>query len=59
MPCPETPHWCGRHRQPDPFCNAPHPDDEDVFCRRQSGHDGDHSACTFSIMTPATWRETL
>jgi hypothetical protein len=67
--CPEhgVNHWCGRHSRPDPFCGAPHPDPRyhhtdrlghdicDVFCRLLRGHDGEHSAFTWSVSTPDFW----
>lgn len=45
------------------FCSAPHPDYPSdtqapggpVWCRRQGGHDGPHSAYTFSIAVPEEW----
>jgi hypothetical protein len=36
------------------FCSSPHPS-EHVWCRRQPGHAGNHSAFVFSISTPEEW----
>ena len=40
------------------ICLAPHPGDPGVKCRRLAGHDGEHSAFTYSIRTPTTWTVT-
>lgn len=40
------------------FCSAPHPDAPGVWCRRQLGHPGDHSAFIFKISTPESWPTT-
>lgn len=36
-----------------PFCGSPF--DTEVFCRRLTGHGGDHSAFRHAISTPHTW----
>lgn len=45
-----------------PFCNAPHPTREDVWCRRWPDHpdrDSDgHSAFVHSISEPEYWEST-
>lgn len=42
-----------------PFCNAPHPTREDVWCRRWPGHedrdDYGHGAFIRSIIRPEYW----
>jgi hypothetical protein len=57
-----TAHWCPVHAPatgagigPGLFCGAPHPDRAAVSCRRIDGHDGEHAAFVFSVITPETW----
>ena len=48
-------------------CSAPHPENPDdpndtaaewVWCRRRPGHDGDHAAYVFSVITPEYWPQS-
>jgi hypothetical protein len=39
------------------YCSAAHHTRNDVWCRRQPGHDGDHAAFVFLISKPEYWKD--
>lgn len=51
-----TPRWKGKS-QVFTECKAPHPTDENYFCKRVEDHDGAHQAYVFSVIKPDEWED--